>query len=30
MIEACICTLMQGCLFESDIYTEKFFSASDA
>ena len=30
MIEACITTLMQGRLFERDIYTEKFFSAADA
>jgi phenol hydroxylase P5 protein len=30
MIEACIKTLMQGRLFERDIYTEKFFSAADA
>jgi phenol/toluene 2-monooxygenase (NADH) P5/A5 len=30
MIEACIGTLMQGRLFERDIYTEKFFSAADA
>ena len=30
MIEACISTLMQGRLFERDIYTEKFFSAADA
>ena len=30
MIEACITTLMQGRLFEHDIYTEKFFSAADA
>ena len=30
MIEACIATLMQGRLFERDIYTEKFFSAADA
>lgn len=30
MIEACIVTLMQGRLFERDIYTEKFFSAADA
>lgn len=29
MIEACIATLMQGRLFERDIYTEKFFSAAD-
>jgi len=29
MIEACISTLMQGRLFERDIYTEKFFSAAD-
>lgn len=30
MIEACIASLMQGRLFERDIYTEKFFSAADA
>lgn len=30
MIESCISTLMQGCLFERDIYTEKFISAADA
>lgn len=30
MIDACITTLMQGRLFEQDIYTEKFFSAADA
>jgi phenol hydroxylase P5 protein len=30
MIEACIRTLMQGRLFEADIHTEKFLSASDA
>ena len=30
MIDACINTLMQGRLFERDIYTEKFFSAADA
>jgi phenol hydroxylase P5 protein len=30
MIDACITTLMQGRLFENDIYTEKFFSAADA
>lgn len=30
MIDACISTLMQGRLFERDIYTEKFFSAADA
>lgn len=30
MIEAAISTLMQGRLFEKDIYTEKFFSAADA
>ncbi|RTL51601.1 MAG: 2Fe-2S iron-sulfur cluster binding domain-containing protein [Rhodocyclaceae bacterium] len=29
MIEACISTLMQGRLFERDIYTEKFLSAAD-
>ena len=26
MVEACIGTLMQGRLFERDIYTEKFLS----
>ena len=30
MVEACIATLMQGRLFECDIYTEKFISAADA
>ena len=30
MIDACITTLMQGQLFERDIYTEKFLSAADA
>ena len=30
MIEACIATLMQGRLFEQDIHTERFFTASDA
>jgi phenol/toluene 2-monooxygenase (NADH) P5/A5 len=30
MIEACITSLMQGRLFERDIYTEKFLSAADA
>ena len=30
MIEPCVATLMQGRLFERDIYTEKFFSAADA
>jgi len=30
MIEAAIATLMQGRLFERDIFTEKFFSAADA
>ena len=30
MIDACITTLMQGRLFERDIYTEKFISAADA
>ncbi|OYT98865.1 MAG: phenol hydroxylase [Burkholderiales bacterium PBB1] len=29
MTEACIATLMQGRLFERDIYTEKFFTAAD-
>ena len=29
MIDACITTLMQGRLFERDIYTEKFVSAAD-
>lgn len=30
MIDACITTLMQGRLFENDIFTEKFLSAADA
>ncbi len=30
MIEACIGVLMQGRLFEQDIYTEKFLSAADS
>ncbi len=30
MIEACIAALMQGRLFERDIYTERFLSAADA
>jgi len=30
MIDACITTLMQGRLFEKDIYHEKFISAADA
>jgi phenol hydroxylase P5 protein len=30
MIEACIAALMQGRLYERDIYTEKFLSAADA
>lgn len=30
MVEACIGALMQGQLFERDIYTEKFLSAADA
>ena len=30
MIDACITTLMQGRLFERDVYTEKFLSAADA
>jgi len=30
MIEACITTLMQGRLFERDIFTEKFITAADA
>lgn len=30
MIDSCIATLMQGRLFERDIYTEKFISAADA
>ena len=29
MIEACISALMQGRLYERDIYTEKFLSAAD-
>ncbi len=29
MVEACIATLMQGRLFERDIYTEQFLSAAD-
>jgi len=29
MIEACVSTLMQGRLFERDIYTEKFITAAD-
>jgi phenol/toluene 2-monooxygenase (NADH) P5/A5 len=29
MIETCISTLMQGRLFEADMYTEKFYSAAD-
>jgi phenol hydroxylase P5 protein len=29
MVEACISTLMQGRLFERDIYTERFFSAAN-
>jgi phenol/toluene 2-monooxygenase (NADH) P5/A5 len=29
MVEACIATLMQGRLFERDIFTEKFISAAD-
>lgn len=29
MVEACIATLMQGRLYERDIYTEKFLSAAD-
>ena len=29
MIDACINTLMQGRLFEQDIYLEKFISAAD-
>jgi phenol hydroxylase P5 protein len=29
MVEACISALMQGRLFERDIYTEKFISAAD-
>ena len=30
MVEGCIAALMQGRLFERDIYTEKFLSAADA
>jgi phenol hydroxylase P5 protein len=30
MVEACIAALMQGRLFERDIFTEKFLSAADA
>ncbi|MEK7318499.1 MAG: phenol 2-monooxygenase domain-containing protein [Pseudomonadota bacterium] len=30
MIESCIAALMQGRLFEKDIFTEKFLSAADA
>jgi phenol hydroxylase P5 protein len=30
MIEACIATLMQGRLFERDIYTERFYTAADS
>lgn len=30
MIEACVATLMQGRLFERDIYTERFLTAADA
>lgn len=30
MVEACLTTLMQGRLYERDIYTEKFLSAADA
>ncbi len=29
MIEACICTLLQGRLGERDIFTEKFYTAAD-
>ena len=29
MIEACLTALMQGRLYERDIYTEKFLSAAD-
>lgn len=29
MIEACIRTLMQGRLYERDIYTEKFLTNAD-
>jgi phenol hydroxylase P5 protein len=30
MIEACLSTLMQGRLYERDIYAEKFITAADA
>lgn len=30
MIESCIATLMQGRLFEQDIYTERFLTSADA
>lgn len=30
MIDACVTTLIQGRLFERDIYFEKFISAADA
>jgi phenol hydroxylase P5 protein len=30
MIDACITALMQGRLFERDMFMEKFFSAADA
>jgi phenol hydroxylase P5 protein len=30
MIEACLATLMQGRLYERDIYAEKFITAADA
>jgi len=30
MIDACVTALMQGRLFERDIYHEKFISAADA
>ena len=30
LLSTCIATLMQGRLFERDIYTEKFFTAADA
>jgi phenol hydroxylase P5 protein len=30
MIEACLGTLMQGRLYERDIYAEKFITAADA
>lgn len=30
MVDSCITTLMQGRLFERDIYTERFISAADA